>query len=240
MSYKTELRLHTALVSPCATMMPEEIVEHYIKAGYTSVVVSDHFCDIVVDFAGITWQQKIDHYLSGYRRMKAYAKDRLNVLLGCEFRLTCAINDYLIFGMTEEFLYTHPNIHQLPRLDHFRAYTVENNMLIVQAHPFRPTMEIVPPSFLDGVEVFNATPKHAGYNGIADVWAKKHGLIRTSGSDFHSKDHPIAGGIITDEPITSTKQLVEVLRSGDYTLICEGPAAEKVGLSSMPARYDQN
>jgi len=239
MQYKTELHAHTAQVSPCAVMTAEQVVDEYIAAGYTTLLIADHFCDYVMDNGGVTWKQKVDHYLAGYRRAKEYAGDRINVLLGCELRFVGSMNDYLIFGMTEEFLYDHPELHKM-QLKRFRPFAVENNMLIVQAHPFRNAMEIMAPKFLDGMEVFNSTPNppHDNRDDVANLWAMRYGLIRTSGSDFHGGSYKINGGILTDEPVTSIEQLVEILRAQSHTLICNGPSAEKQGFpATMPAKY---
>lgn len=240
MQFKTELHAHTAEVSPCAKLKAREVVDAYIEAGYSTLIISDHFCDYVIDNAGATWQQKIDHYLAGYRRAKEYAGDRLNVLMGCELRFVGSNNDYLIMGMTEEFLYNYPEMHKM-KLNRFRPFAIENDMMIIQAHPFRNTLDIVKPELLDGMEIFNASPNppHDCRNDIANIWAQRFGLIRTSGSDFHGGSYKISGGIMTDEKITSMEQLIKILRSETHTLICEGAIAEKEGLSTMPAAYER-
>ena len=73
--YKTELHAHTCEVSPCADLTVEEVTERYIAAGYTSLVLTNHYCDYVIDNAGNTWEEKIEYYLSAYHAMKDYAKD---------------------------------------------------------------------------------------------------------------------------------------------------------------------
>jgi hypothetical protein len=82
-------------------------------------------------------------------------------------------------------------------------------------------MVVTPPALLDGVEVFNASPSHAAFRGeIAKLWAEHYNLIQTSGSDLHSPNaKQIAGGIETDEPITTNAQLVEVLKSRNYRIL---------------------
>ena len=97
----------------------------------------------------------------------------------------------------------------------------ENGILTIQAHPFRMGMVTTHPNEVDGIEVFNGHPGHNSNNDIAEAWAKKYGKIMTSGTDHHNPDHMPDGGILTDEPITSEKQLIEVLRSGNYDLIRE-------------------
>lgn len=234
MQYKTELHAHTRLVSPCADIPYEEEIERYIRAGYTSITVTDHYCDYVIDPAGNTWEEKLDHYLSGYRAVKAYAKGRINVLLGCELRFTENVNDYLIFGLTEEFLREHPDLHKMT-LATFSHLARENGLLVVQAHPFRNRMTMMNPKYLDGVEIFNGHPGHDSRNFLALSHAKRYGLIPTSGSDFHHPHSVEAGGILTDEPVTSAEQLVRILKGGNYTLVCTGPAAERDGMTDMSA-----
>ncbi len=236
MQYLTELHAHTATVSPCATMEPEQTVERYIAAGYSTIVITDHYCNYVLDPAGESWEEKLNHYTEGFRRAKAHATGRLNVLLGCELRFLQNHNDYLVFGMDEQFLLTHPELH-LMKLRTFSELARENGLLVVQAHPFRNGMTVMNPKHLDGVEVFNGHPDADSRNAIADIWAKRYGLIRTSGSDFHHTHSIEAGGIITDVPVTSMGQLIEILRSGNYTIRCQGPVAERDGMTDMPAKY---
>ena len=232
MSYKTELHAHTSEVSPCAELSAEEVAERYIADGYTSLVITNHYCNYVIDSLSGEWEDKASYFLA----MKAYAGDRLNVILGCELRFRGAANDYLIFGLDEEFILTHPNLHDMTLKD-FSALSREKGYLIVQAHPFRNGMTVVNPAYLDGIETFNGHMGHDSRNHIADAWAKMHGLLRTSGTDFHHPYQSGVAGILTDEPITNGKQLCEILKSGDYTLLCTGPRAEAEGISDHPAKY---
>ena len=236
MQYKTELHAHTNEVSPCADLTGPEVVERFIAAGYDSVVITNHYCAYVIDNAGQTWEEKIEHYLSGWRTAKDYAKDRIHVILGCELRFTENLNDYLIFGMTEDFLRTHPELHKMT-LKTFSALARENGLLVVQAHPFRSRMTVVKPQLLDGVEAFNGHIGHDSRNYLANELALRYGLIRTSGGDFH---HPHqradVAGILTDTPVSDMEQLTAILKSGCYTLICGGPVAERDGMCDMPAK----
>ena len=119
----------------------------------------------------------------------------------------------------------------------FAPLARENGMLVVQAHPFRNGMVVVNPEHLDGMETFNGTPTYDGRNLIADAWAKRYNLLRTSGSDFHNPDQYGTGGILTNAAIRTGEELVAVLKSGNYTLHCSGPAAEREGITDHPAKY---
>ena len=236
MQFKTELHAHTSEVSPCGHVTAPEVADRFIQEGYSSLVITNHYCDYVIDNLKGSWREKMDYYMYPYYLMREHAGDRLHVILGCELRFEDNINDYLIYGITEEFLRENPDLHKMS-LRSFAPLARENGFLVVQAHPFRNGIEIVPPELLDGMETFNGTPSYDGRNAIADAWAKRYGLIRTSGSDFHNPDQYGTGGILTSAAIRTGEELVAVLKSGDYTLHCTGPAAEREGIVDYPAKY---
>ncbi len=235
--YMTELHAHSCEVSPCADLTVEEVAERYIAAGYTTLVLTNHYCDYVMDNAGRSWEDRITHYLSAYRKMRAYAEGRLHVLLGCELRFEGSENDYLILGLTEDFLIDHPELHKRS-LKGFSRLARDHGLLVIWAHPFRNRMTVVDPSLLDGIETFNAHPGHDSRNPLADAFARRYHLLRTSGSDFHHLHSVEAGGILTQTPITSMEELVRVIKEGDCDLICRGPVARAEGISDMPAKYE--
>lgn len=231
MSYKTELHCHCNTVSACAQEEPEALAEQYIAAGYSTIVLTDHLSRFTYlqstqgDISDIDWNQKIDYFLSGYERVCRAARGRMNVILGVELRLNTTESDYLIYGVDEAFLRAHPDMMDM-RLREISALVREAGGLFVQAHPFRNYITVSPPELLDGVEVYNLNARHDSRNDIAALWAKKFSLIPTSGGDYHRRgDIENGGGIITDVEIKSGEQLVSVLRSGEYKIIC--PAGER-------------
>ncbi len=222
MSFKTELHCHSTTVSKCASATPELIVERYLKKGYTSLVLTEHFSRFTFnnkkhgDRREDSWGEHVDFFLGGVAALKGAAGDRLHILQGCELRLNTDENDYQIYGDSEEFLRTYPDIMDVD-IATLSERVRAAGLLLIQAHPFRNYMRIGDPTLLDGVETYNGTIVHDSRNDIALMWAKRHGLIETSGSDFHRDSDVIYGGIITDEPITSNTELLAVLRSGEYT-----------------------
>lgn len=231
--FKTELHCHTGDVSVCGQCSAEYIVSRYVDAGYNTLVVTDHFnrhtFSLSNKYLGFlqknnldaSWEGMIDFFLSGYRHIKEVAGDRLNVLLGMEFMpwVSCSKNDFLLFGVTEEWLKASPF---LPRLTYseLAIYAHACGLKIYQAHPFRVDAMISDPRYLDGIEVYNGTVNVNSNNCIADFWAGRHGLKKISGTDFHETIHQTVGGILTDAPITTNQQLLEVLDSQDnYTLV---------------------
>lgn len=219
--FKTELHCHSKSVSACARVSNEEIIQKFTEAGYTSLVLTNHFNKGTQDFLGCAnYQDFVTAYLKGYEDLKRDASGKLNVILGMELRFNENSNDYLVFGITEELLRAHEDIFSL-NPESFSKISRENGFLFVQAHPFRNTMTVINPAFLDGVEVYNGHKGHDSRNEIADMWADKYGLIKTSGTDFHYPHVPANAGILTDEKITTSEQLLEILKSGSYSLIKE-------------------
>ena len=42
MKFKTDLHIHTSDVSKCAHISTDEVVEFYIKKGYSTIVITNH------------------------------------------------------------------------------------------------------------------------------------------------------------------------------------------------------
>lgn len=225
MGYKTELHCHSGVVSACGRLSPERLVELYLEHGYTTVVITDHFSRATFEMGNYggedDWNEKVDFFLNSYKLLQKAAAGKLNVLLGMEVRLDRHhATDYLVYGVTEEFLRANTGLlfyHLRP----FSKAVRGAGMLLVQAHPFRNHMVVTPHDMLDGVEVYNGHEKQtsAFRNKMAEMWAEHYDLIPTSGSDLHTEDMTISGGIETDEPITSSEQLIEVLRSRNYSIL---------------------
>ena len=132
------------------------------------------------------------------------------VLLGMEITFEESYNDYLVYGIDEQFLFSHPNLYK-KSLKEFRKIADKYGLFVAQAHPFRPYMKEVKPKFLDGMEVFNGNPRHDSHNDMAEAYAQKKKLRPLSGSDFHHMDDLARGGIILDEFVTTSEELAEYL-----------------------------
>ena len=226
MKFKTELHCHSRTVSQCASITPQEIVEKYLERGYTTVVLADHLSPSTFEgkrYQGSNnWQEQIDYYMNGYYALRDAAAGKLHILQGCELRIHGCPSDFLIYGITEEFIRATPTLLDKKPVKEMCAQLREAGFLVYQAHPFRNNMCITNPAHLDGVEVYNAHPRHDSRNDLAEMWAKRYALRELSGSDVHDADDTAGGGILTDAPITTMQELVEVLRGGNYTLLRDG------------------
>ena len=221
--YKYELHCHTGDVSLCATISPEDLLRRYVAAGYNGLVITNHFSPMTFWRSGMLQTKKeVERYLSAYYRLRNAAGEDFTVLLGLELRHYATANDYLVYGVEEDWLMRQPNMllwdeKKMSRRVHAQGY------LVYQAHPFRPFIYRCDPALLDGVEVFNG---HTGdaENAAALQWARQQHLPMSSGSDTHTEADPIGGGILTDTPIRSNADLLQTLRAGNYTPLRNGAA----------------
>ena len=218
--YKYEIHCHTAETSVCATAPAAEVVKIYREHGYDGIVVTDHFSPMTFPLTKLFCPQKhTDFYFRGYHAAKkAAAGTDFTVLPGCEIRFYATINDYLLFGDVERFLKNNGNLLKAyPKK--LSALCREQDILMLQAHPFREWMTRCRPAFLDGAEVHNGKDSGAERRK-AKAWADANGLrIQTGGGDFHHTKKPIMGGILTDTRIDDVQTLTQVLRSGAFEIV---------------------
>lgn len=220
--FKTELHCHSAEVSDCGQLSAKLLTKCYVEHGYTTVVLTNHLSKFTYkntrfDHSDWSWNKKIDFFVNGFHRFEDAAAGKLHVILGCELRSNLDDNDYLLYGVTEEFLRSLPDMMD-ERLSVVREELHSIGGLLYQAHPFRDGMQIKRPTRLDGIEVFNACNRGIR-NAIADQWADHFGLLKCAGSDFHTTSQTICGGIETETPITNREELLAALRDPNLRLL---------------------
>lgn len=219
--FKSELHVHTSPVSRCAKVDAVSTAQHFISEGYDTIVITNHLSPVLtaknLPCDPNDWKAVVDYYLSDYHAAKEAAKGKMNVLLGAEIRVRKNDNDYLVYGLDEQFYYDIGNFFDKP-IKEIAPLVREAGGLIFQAHPFRNNMTVTEPHLIDGIEVFNFSAGHDSRNDIACMWAKKFGLIGICGQDYHLPAYLIGGGILTEEKITDNKQLIEVIKSGKFQL----------------------
>lgn len=222
--YRYELHSHTSECDRDAHLSARELVHLYKDAGYDGMVITDHYIErfytlwFPEDVAGLTHEQQVHRWLKGFRTAREEGeKIGFTVLPGAEVRFDGKPNDYLIYGLHEDFFYKVPRLNELGSLDALLALLPET-VCVVQAHPFRNDMTVADPRNLFGLEVFNGGTE-AFRNRLARMYAEHYGMPMTSGSDVHELERLAKGGIQTEVKIQTPEDLVAVLRSGHYTLI---------------------
>ncbi|MFN2341636.1 MAG: PHP domain-containing protein [Halanaerobium sp.] len=223
--YKIELHAHSAESSRCGSIGAAETVKKYYESGYQVLVLTDHYYARFFDkISNLSWKKQLQKYLRGYyTASKAAQKLEFKVFLGIEIKFNNDPNEYLIYGLNEEFLLKHPRLHQLS-LEEFKNLISDHKegILIFQAHPFRPGMAPEAVELLDGLEVYNGNRRHDSKNARAFSYAAEHNLKMVSGSDFHEDEDLARGGIAADQLPAKISELCFLLKSGDYKLIKNG------------------
>ena len=218
-----ELHTHTYEVSYCSNISAKELVEKHIEKGYTGIVVTDHYTkDYFSSLGNLSLKEQVDEYLRGYRLAKKTAGDDLIVLLGMEIRFPENMNDYLVFGVDEDFLYDNLELYNLGYVK-FKKLCDEKGYILIQAHPFRAGMVRANTKYLHGIEVHNGHPWHDSRNELALEFANDNNVeIHTYGSDVHNLEHIGTGSVITEFNIQNSNDLLTVLKNNSFSLkICQ-------------------
>lgn len=217
--YKFDTHVHTSETSICGMLTGAQTAELYHNEGYFGICITDHYYKPFFSKLDGDWNYKIDRFLEGYKSaLTASADINIKVMLGLEMRLEGSSNEYLIYGVTEEFLKNNPKLYELD-LQSLHSLVKKENLLMYQAHPFRPNMTPADPSLIDGIEVYNGNPRQNSRNTDAYEYAKKHGLKMLSGSDCHQIEDVARGGISTNAEIFTNEDFTKMIRTGNYELI---------------------
>jgi len=220
--YKIETHLHTTHISQCGCLEAREIAERYKEAGYSALIVTDHYNRTTFDYIGVDpagGGDKIGAFLEGYRRVREEgAKLGLRVFKGAELRFDESENDYLFYGWRDDLLAEPDRIFRMG-IAAFAPVARAQGGLIIQAHPYRRGCTPAIACYLDGVEIYNANPRHDSRNDRAREYADEYGLIATAGSDCHRIEDIALAGIAVEHLPSDSMQMARVLRSRNYTLL---------------------
>ena len=213
--FKTETHIHTKNSSGCGWLFAEEMVKEYYEAGYTTIVITDHFCT-----ENIAWNEKVQKSLAGYYKAEEVSKKyNINVLMSTEMEFDkTKPNHYLLYGITQEFLLANPDIDKMS-IEEFSWIAKEKGIFVVQAHPHRNERCYPTPKFVDAIEIYNGNPRHSDYSDKSLKVAEDNNLYKTAGSDAHRKEDIARSGIITDIEIKSIYDLIEAIKDGNVKII---------------------
>ena len=225
--YRYETHLHTAPVSACAKTTVRENLEFYKELGYDGVFVTNHFLDgNITQESDQTYEELIEFFCSDYEEGVQIGKELgIKVFFGAEFSYKGT--DFLIYGLNKSWLLAHPEIMTMTKREEL-SLLMESGALVIQAHPFREARYIdhirLFPRSVQGVEIYNAC-RTDFENHMAELYAKEYGLIPLAGTDNHrGRQNKLLGGIETDTPIETEKDLIDLTLTGKIRLFsCPNP-----------------
>ena len=112
-AYLLDTHVHTSEVSSCGKVEAAQMVRYYKEAGYNGIIITDHYYkEYFESMLEGSWEEKTDIYLSGYRAALDEGKRiGVDVFPGMEIRFHDSPDDYLIFGIDEEYLLNNPKLY---------------------------------------------------------------------------------------------------------------------------------
>ena len=222
-SFRYDIHTHTKETSRCGRIRAGELAARYAALGYDGIAITDHLHEEYIESLACAgdWGACVDAYLAGYREAKAFADRKadgaFDVVLGMELRYPQNDNDFLVFGIDEEFLRANPYLYRSTPEEFFDKHGAQ--AIIIQAHPFRCGCFAAPARCLHGVEVFNGNPRHDSRDERARAFADVHPhLLRTCASDAHQNEDVGRAAMLFDTRIRDSHTLRAELARNSYTM----------------------
>lgn len=215
--------VHTKETSRCGWIPAVELVDLYHEHQYTGLVITDHMHETYISLLDCSddWDACVDSFLTGFRLAKQRGDELgMDIILGMELRFPENNNDYLIYGIDEAFLRQNPYMYKMGRSAFFETF--KDQVLIIQAHPYRDENDNV---FLDnvhGIEIINCSPRHDNYNNRAlDSSIKYPNLLRSCSSDAHRPGDEARAALVFDRRLHDSFAFRRAMQQQDYGMQCE-------------------
>ncbi len=221
--FQYDMHVHTCPCSGGGSDIRKHI-DALIEKGFAGMVVTNHFYygDNRID-RKLPWDRFVDAYRQDYLYGLSYARERdFDLLFGVEEHVGDG-REILIYGVTPDFLSAHPELKMASAEVYAEAVHAAGGM-VFQSHPYRASRYVRKPfpleclDVMDGIEVYNQANDPA-WNESAKALAEKEGFLVVAGSDAHDTDAARAG-IAANERIRTNEDLVRILKSGAYTVVC--------------------
>lgn len=211
--------------SACSIKTGKELVRIYKKAGYSGIIITDHFFNgnTAIPY-NLPWEERVDLFCKGYENAKEEGdKIGLSVFFGWEsnYRGT----EFLIYGLDKEWMRKHPEMLNWSIEEQYHNIHKAGGY-VVHAHPFRERPYIkeirLYPDLVDAVEVYNVGNRNSEFDKKAAEYAKKHKLPAFAGTDAHgieSEQSIGRSGMAFYRPLNDINDFIANVKLGNYKLI---------------------
>ena len=220
--YLYEPHTQTAETSKCGHLFAADVVDRYVRNGFSGLVVTDHLHPEYLSRIDTqhNWDMVMDHYLSGYHASKKRGDEvGLDVMLGAEFRFPENDNDYLVYGIDEQWLRSNPYACCMSAQEFYDKF--HNEVLIIHAHPFRAGSAPVQETAIHGAEIINDNPRHENNNDTALAMCRRHPeYFRLAGSDTHRDGDEARAGVILPERVKDSRAYKHMIETMQFQLWC--------------------
>jgi hypothetical protein len=214
---KIDTHSHTAGASFCSQVLPAMYAQLYKARGIRTTVLTNHYSRQQMSMVAYTFPEQIRRFVDEFHVARDMGKEvGVNVLLGAEVAIaskTSPYNEYILFGLSEEFLLNTPPLYDLDQASLYRLCN-DHGILMYQTHPFRHEQGHSPqdPDLMDGVEI-NCHSLFKNHYEEVVRFADKHNLAISCGSDLHYPTQAGYGGIFADDTVRTERDLARYLRA---------------------------
>ena len=216
--YLYDPHTHTKETSKCGYVSAALTVERYHKNGFAGLVVTDHLHPEYLSGVDTDhdWQKVMDLFLAGYKAAKKRGDELdFDVILGVELRFPENDNDYLVYGIDENWLRSNPYVCCMSAQEFFDKF--HDEVLIIHAHPFRNGSAPVQETAVHGAEIINGNPRHANHNDMAwELCCRHPAYFRTAGSDAHEDGDEARAGVALPERVKDSHQFKRMLETKQF------------------------
>ncbi len=210
---KIDPHTHSKGISLCSIVDVKEIIDKRRTAGYDGIVLTNH-CQPWY-YPAEEHKNYVERVIEEYLRAKAYGEEvGVRVYLGLEVTtLQSRYADWLLYGVTEDFLRSTPCLYACTQQELF-ALCEEAGILMIQAHPYRGEKSPSDPRYMHGVEI-NCTDGDIQKKSLVEEFAAKNNLLVTCGTDFHGREGEVMGGIFLPSSCVTAVELAAHLRESE-------------------------
>lgn len=219
-----ETHLHTRDASACGASSAEEHVRAHHDAGYTGLVLTDHFFNgnTAID-RELPWPERIEAFCGAYdRALEAAADLDFDVFFGLEYN--CQGAEFLTYGIDKTFLLDNPDLLSWPLSEYCNRVRKAGGM-IIHAHPFRLRSYIsevrLYTDCIDAVEVVNLGNGDPSFDAQAHAYAREHNFPMTRGSDIHNAKNIRNGGMSFATRPRDIFEMIEMIKATRYRTTSE-------------------
>lgn len=208
--------VHSKAISLCSIASVEEIIDFKKSHGYKAAVLVNHCQPWYYDKS--EHKENMQKHIAEYLKGKKYAESNgFKLFLGIEVTVTVPFYaDFLLYGVTEEFLLNSPCLYALSQSELYELCR-NSGVVLIQAHPFRAPITPAAPNVTDGYEINCQTNDLLNKDAVLDL-AASTGKFVTAGTDYHGrKQDEYLGGMIVPGDINSATEFAEYLKTADKT-----------------------
>ncbi len=213
-TFKIDMHLHSYPISVCSQVMYKQLIDYKQAQGYDGGVLTNH-CDPSY-YPPSRHDKFMQSFVAEYKKAKAYADDKgFLLMLGLEVTLFEPwYAHWLVYGVTEEQLLSSPCYFALTQKELFE-YCEKNNLLLVQAHPYRYGGKPISPNLVHGLEI-NCSSRDLPFTEKIVEVAKERGQFVTCGTDYHGTNS-FFGGTYLPKNVQTSVDLARYLRETPQT-----------------------